>query len=77
MNLEVDEYGVTVYKQCQGWFVFDVRKLLKLKGQETHEGNRSLKFLVKYVTMVVCDAVLSLGEFESLCIRVLACKQLV
>ena len=28
-------------------------------------------------TMVVCDVVLSFGEFGSLCIRVFACKQFV
>ena len=35
--MEDDGNGVTVCKQGQGWFVFDMRKLLKLKGQEMHE----------------------------------------
>ena len=44
---------VTVMKQGQGQVTHDVRKLQKLKGQETHEGNMSLVFKVRnYATMV-------------------------
>ena len=38
---------VTVMKQGQGRVTLDVRKLQKLKGQETHEENGSLMFKVK------------------------------
>ena len=55
--MEVDEDDVTVCKQGQGWFVFDVSKLLKLKGQEMHEWFWRLKFKVRNDTKmeVLCN----------------------
>ena len=53
LDMEVDEDDVTVCKQEQGWFVFDMRKLFKLKGQEMHEGNGSLICKVRTCTTMV------------------------
>ena len=49
---------VTVMKQGQGYVTLDVRKLQKLKGQETHEGNVSLMFKVRN-----CATMEFLGNF--------------
>ena len=39
--------GVTVMKQGHGQDTLDVRKIQKLKGQETYEGTVSLMFKVR------------------------------
>ena len=58
--------------------MYDIQKLMEAKGQEAHEGNGSLKFLVRMCNNGgFFDAFMSLGEFQSLCIRVLACNKLV